>query len=881
MGTLRETWRKLRRLRRRDDLEHDLLEEMRLHVELRAAELIADGIPEREAWRRARAAFGNTVSLRERSRDVWSFTHVETWLRDLSYGGRLLWRDRGWALTAILTLALGIGGTVATFTFVNAFLLRPLPFAEPDRLLHVWATDTALRVRQGRISTPDFLDFRREATLFEDLAAFNYTEEDLTAGAEPQRVSVGRVTANAFPLLGIPPARGRGLAAGTDRPSGPREAVLSEGFWRTHFGADPNVLGRVLQLNGEPHAIVGVMPARFVFPLPTTQIWAPRVLDPADARTRRYLQVLGRLKPGATAPQAGVELRAIAARLAEHYPAENGKVSARLVPLRDALNFASDIFAPMSAALGASIFFVFLIVCANVANLMLSRGVARTREMAIRAALGAARWRLVRQLMTESVLLALGGGVAGVLLAAWSLSRIAASVPPELYRVGELAIDREALGFALAVSLLAVLLFGMLPALRSAKPESNVFLKEGARASGAPPRQRRSQRLLIVGQIAMSTVLLIAAALMAGTVRELRRVPLGFEPQGALTLKLILPVHRYPHAQRIAEFHRALLDRAGALPGVTAAAVVDYLPLNHEFPIAEVFAAGAPVVAGEGAEVNALSVSPAYFEAMGVPVIRGRVFATSDGRDAPAAAILSRTLAASLFGTDDVVGWQLVRRWRSGTERTYTVAGVVGDTRHRGLRDVRDLQLYLPQSQEPGRYFRLVVRSEGVPEGHAAALRSVVHAIDPQLPVTDVRTLSAVVEEFLLPEVNISGALAEHALTALILALVGLYGVLAFTVASRAHEFGVRMALGASRASLLRLVIAQAARLGAVGVVAGLVGAFALTRFLAGFLAGVAPVEPAVFAGAAALLLCCSVLAAYVPARRAATVDPVVALRAE
>lgn len=881
MGRLRETWRKLRHLRRRGAMERDLAEEMQFHIDLQAAERIAAGIPEREAWRAARAAFGNPTALGERSRDVWSFTRVETWLRDISYGGRLLWRDRGWSLTATATLALGIGGTVATFTFVNAFLLRPLPFAEPDRLLHVWSTDTALHTASGRVSTADFLDLRREATLFEDLAAFNYTEEDLSDDREPQRISVGRVTANLSRLLEVEPALGRWIAAGTDRPAAPREVVLSDGFWRSHFAADPDVAGRVLRLNDEPHTIVGVMPTAFVFPLPTTQIWAPRVLDPADARTRRHLQVLGRMKPGVTQPQAAAEMEAIAARLAGRYPSENATVSTRVVPLRDALNFAADILVPMVAVLGASILFVFLIVCANVANLMLSRGVARTRELAVRSALGAGRWRLVRQLFTESVLLALCGGAAGVLLASWNLSRIARSVPPDLYRVGALAIDREALVFALVVSLLAVLLFGMLPALRSTRPDPNVVLKEGGRAAGFAPRRRRSQRLLIVGQIATSTVLLIAAALMAGTVRELRRVPLGFAPDGALTLKLILPETRYPDAARVAAFHRDVLEHAAALPGVSAAATVDYLPLNHEFPVAEVFAGSTPVVAGEGAEANALTVSPDYFQVMSIPVVGGRVFDARDDLRAPPAAVVSRGLAESLFGTDDVVGRPIVRRGRGGNDRTYTIAGVVGDTRHRGLKGAREAQLYVPQLQAPTRYLRVVLRAQGSPEPHAADARLLVRRIDAQLPVTEIRTLAEVVEEFLLPEINIRTALAEQAITALVLALVGLYGVMAFAVAGRTHEFGVRTALGASRAGLLRLVIGQAARLGILGVVVGLLAGVALTRFLAGFLVGVAAVEPALFAGVAALMLGCCVVAAYVPARRAATVDPVAALRTE
>ena len=880
MSKILELWRKLTRLHRRRALEGELAEEMRQHIDWRTQDNIAAGMSESEAHRAARLAFGNPVALTEHSRDAWSFLRLETWLQDVAYGVRLLWRDRGWALMAAATLALGVGGTVSTFTFVNAFLLRPLPFHEPDRLLHIWAADTRLRMRQGRISVPDFLDLRSETTRFTDLAAFNYTEEDLTGGAEPERVSAGRVTANAFGLLGVEPALGRGFSASADAPGGRREVVLSDVFWRARFNADPQAVGRVLHLNGHAHTVVGVMPPEFVFPLPTTQVWAPRVLDPSvDGRARRYLQVFGRMSPGVERAQASAELRGIAARLAETHPQDNANLTVQVVPLRDALNFASDLMAPMTAALSASVFFVFLIVCANVASLMLARGVARTHEMALRAALGAGRWRLVRQLVTESVLLALCGGAIGVLLASWSLARITKAVPPDLYRVGALAVDRDALAFALAVSILSAVLFGVLPALRGTRPDPNDMLKEGGRASAAP-RHRRSHRLLVAGQIATSTVLLVAAALMIGSLRELRRVPLGFEPGGVMTAKLVLRANRYASPEEISGFQRRLLERAAALPGVGAAATVDYLPLNHEIPQVETFAAGTNVAAGEGVQAIALSVSDQYFSAMGVPLLRGRTFAEHDTADGAPVAVISQPLAAALFGGSDVVDRSVVLRSRAGAERRYHIVGVAGGTRHRALKGAADAHVYLPQRQQPSRYLRLIVRG-AAQAGQGAGIREAVRAVDSQLPVTEVRTMGAVVEDFLAPETNISNALTEQSITALLLALVGLYGVTAFAVARRRKEIGVRMALGASHRQIRRLIIGQGLRMGALGVLLGLAGAYALTRFLSDFLFGVTAADPLVFGGVAALLLACSALACHLPARRASHVDPVHALRME
>ena len=881
MQLLLECWRKLRRLIRGSEIDRELAEEMRLHLEQRAEDLREAGLAPDAARRAARVGFGNPASLAAESRDAWSFVRLETWVQDAGYGARLLWRDRGWALTTTATLGLGIGGAVAIFTFINVFLVRPLPFPAPERLVHVWGADARSPDGRERVSVPAFLDLRRQATAFEDLAAFNYTEEELGGGTEPERVFAGRVTANAFSLLGVDPHIGRGFAPGADAPGAAREIVLSEAFWRTRFDADPGVLGRVLILDGEPHTVVGIMPPAFVFPLPITQVWAPRVLDPrTGGRERRNLQVFGRLRAGVTPEQASSDLDAVAARLREAGPAVDPHLALRAVPLREALNFASDILPAMAAALAASALFVLLIVCANVASLMLSRGVARAREMAVRAALGAGRPRLVRQLVTESTLLALLGGLAGVLLASWALALLAAQIPPDIYRVGDLAIDRAALAFALLASLLSVGFFGILPALRSTRGVLDASLAGAVAGAGRIARGHRLHCLLVVGQVAASTALLVAATLMMTSVRELRNVPLGFQPRGVTTAKLILPSHRYGGPEEVASFHGRLVERAAAIPGVSAAATVDYLPLNHEHPSVEVRRPGVVRGADDLVRAGRLTASPDYFRVMGIPIVEGRAFTDADSSSAPRRAVISRALAEGLGGGSPV-GRELVSPRRGGPDASFTIVGVAADSRHDGLKDGTPRLVYFPQAQQPDRYFRLIVRT---PEGagtQAAVIRAAVHALDPQLPVTEIRTLSSVADEFLAPEVSIAGVLSVQSLLALFLALIGVYGVLAFSVAVRTREIGVRMALGSTRAAIVRLIGRQAVMLGTPGVAIGLGAAYGLARTLSGFAYGVRPDSPFVFLLAAAVLLACLLAASILPARRAAAVDPATALRVE
>jgi putative ABC transport system permease protein len=809
---------------------------------------------------------------------------IMTWLHDVRYSIRVLARERIWSLTAMITLSLGLAGTVATFTFVNAFLFRPLPFRDPERLVHVWGTTTKAPGARGRISIPDFLDLQKEATLFEDLAAFNYAEEDLVGGSEPERVFVGRVTTNAFDVLGVGAVIGRGFKPGADASGAQREVVLAHAFWTTRFAADPLVVGTSLQLNGEPHTIVGVMPRQFVFPLPVTQIWAPRAVDvPAADRSRRSLQVFGRLKPPASSAAAASELAAIAGRLSQRYPAENTGVSVRLVPLRDALNFASDVLAPLIGIVAASVGFVFLIVCANVASLLLSRGVTRGREMAVRAALGAGRLRLVRQVLTESLVLAVGGGAGGVLLASWSLARMNAAVPPDLYRVGELALDGEALAFALLISTGSVLLFGVVPALRTTSVDLNVSLKGGTPGTAGAPARRGGQRMLVAGQVAASTVLLVAAVLMLDSLRELRRVAPGFEPDQVLTLKLILPDRQYPDAARLAEFHRVAAERAARLTGVQAAGTVDYLPLNHETASVEAFRPGDDMAAAEGLPANLLTIGGDYFAAMDIPMLRGSMFDAAGRTGETPSAIVSLAFAQRLYGENDVVGRRFVTRTRAQMSRTYLITGVANDSHHRSLREGREPNMYVSQLATPTRYMRLLVRSApGVAAAQQAGpLRDEIRRLNPALPITEVRTMRAVLDEYLLPESNISGALVEHSVTALVLALVGIYGVVAFSVAARTREIGVRMALGASRGQVLWLFLHEAARLSAAGLAIGLAVAYLLTRFLSAFLFGVSANDVPPFIAVGLILFACSMLASCIPAYRATRVDPVTMLRTE
>jgi len=801
---------------------------------------------------------------------------------DLRYALRLLRKHPGVTIAAILTLALGLSANITIFSFVNTYLLRELNFDQPGQLVHIWQTNRRQGHSKLRASLPNVLDWQQQNSTLAGLAVFNYTGETLLGPDGPERISGGRVSANIFQLLGVQPALGRGFAHGEDQPGRGDVVVLGHRFWQQRYGGDAGVLGQTITVSDRAHTIIGVMPPDFVFPLPITQLWLPREHDAArHPREQGILQVAARLKPGVTREQAQADLAAIAARLEAEYPRENEGVGVSVTPLKSELNFAYQIFQVLAVVMGAAGVFLLLISCANVANLTLARGLARSRELAVRAALGATRGRIVRQLLTENLLVALGGGILGVVMAAWSLEATAALIPGDLYRVGELGIDAQTAVFTLALCGVTTLLFGLAPALRMTRHDLNQALREGGSGAGAGLGRRRLHNVLAASQVALSLVLLVGAGLFTQSLGKLRDAPLGFDPESVLTLQLSLPAAQYDSADKLAAFHRALLREAEAVPGVSAAATVNYLPLNHETNFAEFQLEGEAAPAERANLAVAQSVSADYFRVLGIPLAAGRAFSERDAATTERVLVVSAALAQKYFPAGDAVGRRLLLKRASGELTPALIVGVAGNVKHQEIDEAWPALIYQPQFQAPWSYLRLMVRTPGEPTALAGALRQAVARVDPQLPVTELRPLAGVVHEYLLPRRVMSGSTALFAVQAVFLATVGLFGVVAFSVSQRTREMGIRLALGAQPGDVLRLVLRQGLLLAAAGVGAGITASLGVGRLLSNLLYGVSAYDPLTLGVAAAFLLGVAALASYLPARRASKVDPMVALRYE
>lgn len=850
-------------------------------AELRYREaLLADW--DRLDWRnkldllwRSTSAFWDALWLQPRRLEDEMF-------QDLRYGVRTLVKQPGFTAIAVLTLALGIGANTVIFSFVNTFLLRPLPFERPDQLVHLWETDRRQSFDQSRVSLPNYLDWKAQNTVFADLGVFNYTEENLTGSAEPERVNVGRVSANVFDLLGARPALGSAFRNGDDQPDRGQVVVLSHRFWQQRFGGNPEALGQTINLNDSAYTIVGVMPPDFAFPLLITQLWAPRVLDAARfKRGQRFLQVIGRMKAGVTIAEAQAEMSTIAGHLEKEYAQENANSGVSVVPLRNALNFAHDVFTRMSVVLIGAVAFVLLIACANVASLLLARALGRTREIAIRSALGASRLRIIRQLLTESLLVSLLGGLLGVALAVLAVKGIAQGIPEDLYRAGQLAVERQALVFTLGLCLLTTFVFGLAPALQTSNPNLNESLKEGG-AAGVGRRRQRLHRLLVVGEVSLSLVLLVCAALMIQTFLRLQQANLGFQAKSVLTMKLILPEPRYAANASKGAFHRQVVEAVNALPGVISAATVSYLPLNHENDIAEFDLPDHPSPTPDRVlTATSIRISPEFFKVMNIPLLRGRGFTARDDQTTEPGLIINQALAERFFPNTDPVGQRLVLKQRQEADRVVSILGVVGDTKHAELNDNTEWQIYFPMGQQPQRYFYLTTSTASDPLTLIASLRTAIWTVDRALPITEIRPLDQVVAEYLLPQRSLSLVLVILAAGALLLAAVGVYGVVSNFVTQRTHEIGIRLALGAQAGDVLKLVVRQGLALLLVGIAIGLAGAFALTRLMANLLFEVSATDPMTFVGISLLLAVVALLACWVPAWRATKVDPLVALRHE
>ena len=806
--------------------------------------------------------------------------------QDLRYAARVLLKSPAFTAVALATLALGIGVNTAIYSIVYTVLLKPLPYEAPERLVMLWGNSDTSRSRSGAASPADFLDWRSENTAFEDLAAINRAQAAYTGGGEPVRLEGAQASAGLFRILRVAPALGRVYTEQEDAPGAPLVVVLSDALWRERFDADPRLIGRPVTLDGEKRTVVGIMPPGFDFPRVATgapvQFWMPFQWDRARApRGGHYLGVVGRLRNGVTLAGAQAQMDAIAARLQKQYPETNTNWGIDLFSLHDEV--VGDVGTALFVLVGA-VTFVLLIACANVANLQLARASGRARELAVRAAVGAGQWRLLRQLLTESIVLSLAGSLLGVLLAAWTLEFASSMMAAWLPRAWEIGINAPVLAFTVVTALVTGVLFGIAPALHvTGVGAIGSTLKSGGRTTGSRGQQHL-RTAFVVGEVALAFVLLIGAGLLLRSLQQLQNVRPGFQPDQTLTAVMSLPDARYPDIARQSPFTTTLLERVRRLPEIRSAALASFIPFDGKEALLLFDVDGEPQRRpGEGRLAQWRVVSDGFFETMGVPLLKGRTFKPSDTMAAPGVAVVSATLVKRFFPEKDPIGQRVTLDGLNGEQppQWFTIVGVVDDVRFRRLTDPAMPVLYYPVAQQAFPEFTLVARAGGDPMAAVPSLRGIVRSLDASLPLTDVRTMDEVVSTSIAAARFRTTLLASFAVVALLLAAIGVYGVMSYSVEQRSQEMGLRMALGASPRNVLTLVTAHGVRLALAGILLGLVAAYAVTRVLESLLFGVSTTDPVTFAGIAVLLAAVASLAAYIPARRATRTDPMAVLRAE
>jgi putative ABC transport system permease protein len=802
---------------------------------------------------------------------------METLLRDVRYGVRSLLKRPGFTAIALIALALGIGANTAIFSLVNAVLLRPLPFAEPDRLVWVWGNIRGGGTRAS-VSPLDFLDYRQQNTTFEEFAASFAVPLplNLTGDGEPERLQAGAVTGNYFQALGAKPALGRTFLLENEKPGNDQVAVLSYALWQKRFGGNPDIVNNTVTLDGKTFHVLGVMPQDFSFPQ-SAELWVPLNFDAEPGMKQRkahFLRPIGKLKPGVTMAQAQADTDAVARRLEEQYPDTNSGWSLRLVSLREQLvgNTRPTLF-----ILFGAVGFVLLIACANVANLLLVRAAGRQKEIALRTALGAGRFRIVRQMITESVLLALVGGVLGTLFAMWGVDLLVSLSAGSIPTTAHVKIDATVLGFTLLISLLTGVLFGLAPALRTLKVNLSDSLKEGGRSSSEGVHRNRTRSILVVLESAVAVVLLIGAGLLIRSLIQLQNISPGFDAHKVLTMRVDLPRQKYDTPEKSSNFFSQLESRLGGLPGVERVGLISELPLSGQPNDMPYTVEGRPPVSIDQAfDDDFRRVNRQYFEAMRISILRGRNFTEQEVSQSAKVVIISDLLVRQTFPNEDPLGKRLIMSYGN---QAFEIIGIVGDIRHRALESEPVPAMYLPTYQTG--WMNIVIRTKGDPIGLAAAVRKEVQGIDPDQPVADVKTMEQWLDTAVAAPRYRTGLIALFALVALILASTGIYGVMSYSVTQRTHEIGVRMALGAQRLDVLKLVVRQGMALVVVGVLLGLLAAIGLTRVMSSLLFGVTAKDPLTFAAVATVLTLVAFIACYLPARRATKVDPLVALRYE
>ena len=799
-------------------------------------------------------------------------------LNEIRYALRQLVKAPSFTAVAIITLALGIGACTAIFSVVNTVLLRPLDNPDPDRIVIIRETQLP-QFPEFAVSPPNYLDWEKQAKSYEHLAAYSGSALNMTGDGEPQRLVGIKVTAHYFEVMGIKPVLGRMLLPEEDAPGKNHVVVLSHGFWQRVFGGARNVVGRSIQLNGEPYNVVGVAPAGFGVSS-KLDVWTPMAFKPDetanDARGGHYINVVGRLKPGVSVAQARAELAVIADQLAKQYPDPQKGWGIFMMPLQDYL--VRDVKPVLYTLLGA-VGCVLLIACANLANLLLARATARHREISIRAALGAGRGRLIRQLLTESVVLAICGGAAGVLLARWGLDALLALAPTSLPRITEIHLDSGVLLFSLALSVVTGLVFGIAPAWLAARTDMNEALKQGSRGSTEGGARGRLRSALVVIEVTLALVLLGGAGLLARSFMQLANVDPGFNPENATLMRLSVPEKKYAEKEQQTAFANALLERVKNLPGVQAVGITHSMPLVGDYVLGFNIEGRPPIAPADLPNTNYYAITPDYFRAMGIRLVRGRVFTPQDDAKAPRVAIINETMARQFFPNEDPIGKRI--NITNGPETWREIVGIVGDIKQYGVDKATSAQSYEPFAQVPFTSFNVVIRTKGSPAALLGSLRPAVYAVDKDQPVGIIRPLEEIMADSIARQRFAMLLLSVFSGVALVIAAVGIYGVMAYNVVQRTGEFGIRMALGAQQRDVLRLVLTQGGKLIGLGLLIGLLATLGASRAMGSMLFNTSSYDPLTLTSITLLLAAVALVACFFPANRATKVNPIEALRAE
>jgi len=861
--------------------ERDLEAELHAHLQLLIDEKIAAGMTAADATRSARIEIGGIEQVKENVREVRTGALIEQVFQDSRYALRILRKNPGFTSIVLVTLALGIGVNTAIFSLVDGILLRPLPYKRPERLVRVVQSQRQLGLDTWNLSQATFTAIHDNANTLESMAAYSTGGANLSGDGDPERLSVGNVTADFFKVFDVPPVLGRTFHSGEDTPGNNNVCVISYGFWQRRFGGSPTAVGRALNLNDNSVEIVGIMPAGFDFPRPTTEIWIPLALNPT--RTAPYfLRGVARLGSGVSIAQAESETTSVLLDWVRQHPAtsegripiDKGSAFKSLVsPLKEAMVGSTQ--RPLLILLGA-VGLVLLIACANVANLLLARATSRVREIAVRFALGASPARVARQLLTESMVLSFLGAFLGVLLA-WLGVKLLDRMPTEgIPRINTVGIDGRILAFTGGLAIVTGLLFGLMPAMRAYRMGIVSAMREGGRGSTS---NRRSNSVLVAAQFALSFVLLIGAGLLLRSFQRLQAVELGFNPNNLMTMSLSLTARKYPKEEKALRLYQELLDRLRALPGVRAAGMTTNTPFVGEDNTDNFIVEGhEPGKGDETMQTQLVAFSPGAFQALGMNLLLGRDFSESDKGDSEPVAIVDETLAKMYWPDGNAIGKRVET---TGDMQWMTIVGVVGVVKQDTLGEKPQPHIYQPLPQSPSVLVKLVVRSDGTESATVSAIRSVVSDLDPDIPVYSIRSMDDLIAKTLNSERLTNLLLTSFSILALVLAAVGIYGTMSLYVGSRKNEFGIRLALGARPGVLLRGVLREGMLLIGVGVAIGTAGALALTRSIATLLFNVSPTDPLVFAGVTILLVVVAFVACFAPAQRAARVDPMIALRHE